>query len=378
MTEISIINENKFLKKISFEEKKFPTTNSLTKNLSKSTNKTLDYIFFVKIISAYGVIILHTNKYSFDNFTKDKKWIFFNLIEQFFIFAVPFFVLCIGATLVDFNEKYGLLEYYKRRFLKVVVPLVAWNVISYYYKIYFIKNFKNERTDIISLLNIFFQNKIYGLFYSFHVFITTYMIIPLLAYVEKSQKIKIYFYCFFILLITQSFIPYIISVFSIKLTWPYRIDAGYILYIFSGYIIQNYVFTKLTKIIIYMIGFFSFLIQVIGTHILAFKYNKVTWKHTGYLIFPTILYCNSLFLFIKEYSFILYKILNKNIIRKLGSLTIGLFFLHWPVIDFLKKYPFYIFNINIFSFYGGTLISIICFILTNILKKIPLIKYLVP
>ena len=31
-----------------------------------------------------------------------------NIIESLFYFAVPFFVLCIGATLLDFNEKYGI------------------------------------------------------------------------------------------------------------------------------------------------------------------------------------------------------------------------------------------------------------------------------
>ena len=321
----------------------------------KKRSQLLDYISFVKIISAYSVIILHTNQDSFFNFKKTKRWILINFIEHTFYYGVPFFVLCIGATLLDFNEKYGLIEYYKRRFLKVVFPLLVWNIISYYYRIYFVKNLIRQKFDIVYLLNLFFQSKLYGLFYSFHIFIITYMIIPLLAYVEKSKKIKIYSYCFFSLLITQSLIPYLMNILNIYLYWPYKIDAGYIIYIFSGYLIQNYIFSFRMKVVIFVFGFISYLIQLIATLVLSLKYNRLIQKHFGYLTFPTIIYCNSLFLFIKEYCFLLFKFVNKKIINKIGSLTIGPFFLHWPVIDFFNKYPFLLFNINIFTFYGGTI-----------------------
>ena len=372
MSEQSILNEKKIFNEV---EKKF--TQQKPENI-KINLQLLDYISLIKIISSYSVIILHTNPFFGDNFKNYKRWVISNFIEQFFHFGVPFFVLCIGATLLDFNKKYGLLEYFKRRFFKVVLPLIGWNIISYYYRIYFIKNLKREKFNVINLLNIFFQNKLYGLFYSFHIFIITYMIIPLLAYVEKSKKLYIYIYCFFALLITQSLIPYIIDIFHLNLDWPYNVSVGYIIYIFSGYIIQNYKFSKTLKIIMFIIGFFSFLIQLIGAYILTYRYGKVSLKHTGYLKFPTILYCNSMFLFIKEYCYLLFNVINKNIIYKIGSLTIGPFFLHWPVIDFLVKYPKIVFNINLFTFYGGSLICIICFILTYLLKKIPLIKYLLP
>ena len=369
------MNEKKYLK---IESSEFSLNNDINNKFNRKKYQLLDYISFTKIISAYAVIILHTNKDAFENFNKSKKWMFTNFIEQFFYFGVPFFVLCIGATLLDFNEKYGLIEYYKRRFFKVVLPLICWNIISYYYRVYFVKNLEVEKFNIINLLNIYFQNKLYGLFYSFHIFITTYMIIPLLAYVEKRKKIKIYFYCFFTLLITQSLIPYINDIFAFYVYWPYRIEVGYIIYIVSGYIIQNYVFSSLIKLLIYIIGLIAFLIQLLGTQILSYRYNKLIQKHVGYLRFPTILYCISLFLFIKEQFFLILKIVDKKILNKVGSLTIGPFFLHWPVIEFFTKYPNLIFHINLFTFYGGTLICIICFILTYLGKKIPIIKYLFP
>ena len=83
------------------------------RSVSKSKIKLLDYISLVKIISVYSVVILHTNGtfWAFDAQKTNKYWISANAIESIFYFAVPMFVLCIGATLLDFTEKYGLIKY---------------------------------------------------------------------------------------------------------------------------------------------------------------------------------------------------------------------------------------------------------------------------
>ena len=90
----------------------------------------INYISFAKMISSFGVVTLHINGgfWSY-NISKKKKWIVQNLYETLFYYSVPFFVLCIGATLLNFRERYGLYEYNKKRIIKVFVPLVGWTFI---------------------------------------------------------------------------------------------------------------------------------------------------------------------------------------------------------------------------------------------------------
>ena len=83
----------------------------------KNKQKIIDYIFFAKIISSYGVVVLHLNHFLSFNQKKEKKCIIENIYETAFYYSVPFFVLCIGVTLLDFNERYGLLEYNKKRII---------------------------------------------------------------------------------------------------------------------------------------------------------------------------------------------------------------------------------------------------------------------
>ena len=89
---------------------------------------------------------MHTNGafWCFDKQKYVEYWISANAIESIFYFAVPMFALWIGATLLDFNEKYGLIEYYHRRFIKVILPLISWNIILYYYRVYFLKSLQKK------------------------------------------------------------------------------------------------------------------------------------------------------------------------------------------------------------------------------------------
>ena len=340
--------------------------------------KIIDYIFFAKIISSYGVVVLHLNHFWRFSQKKKKKWISENIYETTFYYSVPFFVLCIGATLLDFNERYGLLEYNKKRIIKVFIPLLGWTSILYLYKVYILKNIPKIILNFSSIWNYFFSSKLYGIYDSLHIFLLTYMLIPLLAYIEKTQKIRIYTYYFFLLLSTQAFIPYIISLYGNKIVWIYKLNIGYLIYIFGGYIIQNYSFSFKAKIIIYMLGIFSFLIHLNGTKILTLRYKKIIILHKGYLNLPCILHSSSFFLFVKDNYYLITKIINKKYIQKIGSLTLGPFFMHLTVKETISKFIKIQKAISFNLLFHSLFIFSICIILSSILKKIPLLKILVP
>ena len=356
--------------------------NSSYKYLYNGSNKNqrFCYISLAKILAVYSVVILHTNiKFYYFNFETYKTyWISANLIETIFYFAVPFFALCIGATLLDFNEKYGIITYYKKRIIKLIIPLLSWTVITYYYNVYIIKNLKPIKFNFTDLWNLYYSHNVNSMFKSLHDFILVYMIIPLIAYVEKSKKIKIYLYCFIFLLLCQSFFPYIINVFHLNLYWIYNINIRLIIYIFAGYIIHNYNFNCSIIIIIYILGLYGFLIHLFGTKILTIKYKQIIILHKGYMNFPCVLYSCSLFLFIKENSSYISKFINQKYINKVGSLTFGPFFMHMPILNYISKLN----KVNEFSLnyrlYGGIIICTICLIMTYILQKIPILKYIVP
>ena len=172
----------------------------------------------------------------------------------------------------------------------------------------FFKKFTKKSLNFEKIWNLYFLNKINAIFGSFRSFLLAYIIIPLIAYVDRSRKIQIYSYCFITLIITRSLIPYLINIFNPNLSWPYSFNPGYIIYVFPGYIIQNFKFHISIKFLIYILGFIALLIHLYGTQILTLRYNRIINLHKGYFNVPCIIYSCSTFLFIKEYSYFLTKL----------------------------------------------------------------------
>ena len=70
--------------------------------------------------------------------------------------------------------------------------------------------------------------------------------------------------------------------------------------------------------------------------------------------------------------------MNKNFINKIGSLTLGPFFLHRPFLETIRLFPKLYNNLIFSSLLFSLIIFCVCLLLTYILKKIPILKYLVP
>lgn len=354
---------------------------------NKNNIKILDYISLVKIVSACLVILKHTNA---NYWIYNEYWISTNIMCSFCMCAVPLFALCIGATLLNFNEKYGIKEYWKRRIIKVIIPIIGWNIFYYFYRVYILQNFPKIELNFINIYRLYFENKLYGIISSLRTFIFGYMIIPLIAFIDKSKKIKLYSYGLIFIIINQSTIPYLINICynytnllnysrnKLYIKWPYNYNTGYLVYLFSGYIIQNKKFNCNFKLFLYAFGIFGLILRLKISKDLTLKNKKPDKTQINYLNLPIVLYSCSVFLFIKENSKYLFKLINPIYINKIGSLSLGPFFLHNLIITTLL----YLFKFNRFSFnfrfFGFILISMACFLLTFIIKKIPIIKCLTP
>ena len=357
-------------------EKNFLIINKILPNQERE--KKIVYISLSKIIASYGVIVLHLNHFWYFDLKKKKNWIIENIYETLFYFSVPFFALCIGATLLNFKERYGLYEYNKRRFIKVFIPLIGWTFILYLYKVYILKNIKKENFDFYSFWNYFFLSKVYHIFGSLQIFLKTYMLIPLLAYEEKKNRQKIYIYYFFFLLITQTIIPYLISLFGKKIVYIYKLDIGYLFYIFAGNIIHETKLSNKIIIIIYLLGVSSFIIQLIGTKTLSFKYKKIITLHKGYLNLPCIIYSCSLFLFLKENYHLFFSKLSIKYINKIGSLTLGPFFMHLPIQETIEKFTYFNKILSFHLLFKSFAIFSISIALSLLLKRINILNFLIP
>lgn len=372
------------------EEKVYFFNNKKSENdeyIVKSENKkskpaSLYYISLIMLIASFSIVIIHYNNFFFSiSYNSNKKsWTISNFLNILLIFAYPSIYLCIGIIFLNFNERYGLIKYFKKIIKRIIIPFIVWNIILYFYRIYYLKKILKKRRTFKYIWNLIFEFKLNSVLKAFRTFLIIFLIIPLAAYVENSNKLKIFTYCVIVLFFLQILIPYIIKLKDDTLRWPFSIDAKFIIYSFSGYIIQNYKINFIIKIIIYLIGICAFAIMFE-----TFKYLNIEEEYLSlniiqkYYLSPfCYIYTISVFLFIKENSYYIFKVINPYFFNKLSELAMGPFLLHIPIIDTLKK----IHKFNKFGLEYRILgcLGIICFSLfiTFIFRYIPLLKFLIP
>lgn len=335
-----------------------------------------NYISILNVLACIGVVILHTFE---TGYTSDANFVFEVLIRAIAYCAVPVFFMITGATLIDYRERYDTKTFFKKRLLKVIIPLIIWSII------YFIINFFKGKFSINDLsfkfvFEYFFLVKTNPIFWFFVVIIGIYLAIPVISLIPQESRRKAFLYIIIITFVFNQFLPDLF--YHLNLNYNYDLKfpltySGWISFIFIGYYIDKYEIVKKHRVIIYVLGIIGFLTMVVPTIFISYHKNESCSWFDEYYDAPCVLYSASVFLFFKS------KINNNQIVTKImpffnfvAPTTLGIYVLHIAIRDFLRYFYTY-------SYFGMNLvltlsILTICFIVVKIVQKIPGLRHIFP
>lgn len=335
-----------------------------------------NYISILNVLACIGVVILHTFE---TGYTSDANFVFEVLIRTIAYCAVPVFFMITGATLIDYRERYDTKTFFKKRLLKVIIPLIIWSII------YFIINFFKGKFSINDLsfkfvFEYFFLVKTNPIFWFFVVIIGIYLAIPVISLIPQETRRKAFLYIIIITFVFNQFLPDLL--YHLNLNYNYDLKfpltySGWISFIFIGYYIDKYEIVKKHRVIIYVLGIIGFLTMVVPTIFISYHKNESCSWFDEYYDAPCVLYSASVFLFFKS------KINNNQIVTKImpffnfvAPTTLGIYVLHIAIRDFLRYFYTY-------SYFGMNLvltlsILTICFIVVKIVQKIPGLRHIFP
>lgn len=335
-----------------------------------------NYISILNVLACIGVVILHTFE---TGYTSDANFVFEVLIRAIAYCAVPVFFMITGATLIDYRERYDTKTFFKKRLLKVIIPLIIWSII------YFIINFFKGKFSINDLsfkfvFEYFFLVKTNPIFWFFVVIIGIYLAISVISLIPQETRRKAFLYIIIITFVFNQFLPDLL--YHLNLNYNYDLKfpltySGWISFIFIGYYIDKYEIVKKHRVIIYVLGIIGFLTMVVPTIFISYHKNESCSWFDEYYDAPCVLYSASVFLFFKS------KINNNQIVTKImpffnfvAPTTLGIYVLHIAIRDFLRYFYTY-------SYFGMNLvltlsILTICFIVVKIVQKIPGLRRIFP
>lgn len=238
-----------------------------------------------------------------------------------------------------------------------------------------------SKISIKTILTILFTNGEETIYYFMFVIIGIYLTLPVISVLSEEKYRKVLWYAVITFFIFNSVLPTILdfcqipcnTYMMIQFTWP-------IFYCLLGFLLSHENFDKNTRILVYVVAIISIIFRYIVTYVLSTKEGKTDRILFQYSQFHAVFLASAVFLFIKNLKFDRIQKSEKicNIISKIASCTFGIYLIHMII----NYYELKIFNINIWSWQWRTfgIISTyaISLVIVYIIKKIPILKRLVP
>ena len=239
--------------------------------------KRIEYIDLANVISTFAVVILHTNG-CFWNFSRERYWLTANVIESLFIFAVPVFFMISSITLMDYQKKYDIKIYLKKRFSKTVIPFLFWTFMGLLFDTFFLHTVKVSDLTLKVLVDGFINNRFVQVYWFFMPLFGIYLSIPLFASIEEGKRIELFKYLFVVGFIFNATIPFLLSAFHLDITWPLNVNVviGYAIFVVMGYLIHKMDFTPNQRCIIYFLGLAGLLMHFGGTYYESYALGDVS------------------------------------------------------------------------------------------------------
>lgn len=340
----------------------------------------IEYISLASVLSAIAVVYLHANGCFWD-FSTARYWITANIIESIFYFAVPIFFMISGAMLIDFNKRYSIKEFFKKRIAKTVIPFIIWSFIGLLIEIYYIKCVNLSSVNLTYIINGLINGNLVQIYWFFIPLFCIYLSIPVFSLIPDENKKSIFIYVATFSFILNMLIPFIISVFNLPINYSISmiVGGGSLFFPLVGYLLHKYEISRKYRLILYLISIIGLLLHFFGTYYLSMDAGEVIRTFKGFTNVPSALYSIGIFVFIK---YDLIKIMKINIINKivhfLDFYTFGIYLIHWYLLEFLRI----TFNINntsiIYRLFSPIIVLIMSVIIIYLIRKIPIVKRIIP
>lgn len=316
------------------------------------------YLSLARVICAFAVVMIHTNG-CFYEFNIDKCWALANVLESGLGFAVPVFIMVSGATLMEYSKRYSTKEYFKKRFVKTVIPYLVWSMIG----------------NVLDVSGIFF------VYYFFLNLFGVYLCIPLFTFVKEEYKEKVITYVVVLSFVFNYFLPFFCTITGMNYAFKIPVDLAneFLIYALIGYLIYKKDISLKWRVVSYVCSLIGFALHIGGTYLYSMEAGAIDSTFRGYTNLPCFLASVGVFVFIKQIG---QKITNERVasaIEWFSGYTFPVYLIHFYVIELFMEVVFadYV-HMWIYKLTTPFITIMISVGIAWVIRKIPVIERLLP
>lgn len=340
------------------------------------------FLFFdwLRVLATIAVVTIHISAMfiTANYFDGKSSWLAANFFESFTRWSVPIFVMISGALILSDQREYTYKSFLVKRISKIFIPLLGWSIL--YFLFYFIQG--RVELNPIQFVSRFLNNGISVHFWFIYMLLGLTLVSPLLKLMLKNAAQKDLTY-FLVLWFYASVVSRVLeNVLGITFSMELFFVTDYVGYYILGYYLLTYELPLWLRKFLYF-GLIAGLLSTFAiTHFLTVRADgafQSFWY--GYHSPNVVLVSIGLFVLFKHS-----KIFNGEklpaIPNLLNTASFGIYLVHMMVLKFFADFlpQFWLTNSHaaIAIPYRVLVTVVISAAIVLIMKKIPVIKNLVP
>ena len=348
------------------------------------------YFSFLSVIACISVVFLHCNNVLW-TFPSGARFTSAVLIQCLNCWSVDTFFMLSGAKLMDYRERYGTGKYIEKRVVKTLLPYIFW--FSFATLLPYFSIDRSGAFPVLSLDFPFSPIEVYyfmsditfsEIYWFFIPLFTAYLLIPFFSLVKKRRN-AVFDLTIALLLLIYSFIPMLCAFFSVENVLAkytrFRLMPEYFAFVLIGYQLSHRELSKPLRRTIYFFGIAGFIASFCGTVIFLGKKSPVSEAFFGDMNLFTLMVAAAVFVFCRNLHFAEFRKTHPKLDRAaafLSECSFGVYLIHFYFVYYIPLWLSIDTGSLAWRTIGAVAVYIISVAAVYLLKKIPLIRRLVP
>jgi len=340
------------------------------------------WVDLIRVVAVFQVILVHL---SYVIFFKEEllssNWVAANFYDSLSRMGVPLFFMVSGYLLLGKREP--LADFFRKRFWKVGIPTLFWSVA---YLLWSVEAYRNGTMSplgiALSMLKAIYLGNVEIHLWFLYILIGIYLVVPILrVFVSAASRRDLTYFIILWFVATPLFeLAQRMLGFPTALVIP--VVTGYVGYFMLGYLLAELQLDRRGRILSIVGIILAVAVTFFGTNMLSAQAGPIDAYFYSYFSPPTVLATICGFFLLKDLGQKLGKV--GGLVRTVSATSFGIYLIHIFVVELLRKGAL---GFRLYAWMGPSVYMIpltalavffLSFVVVFVLRKIPVLKMLVP
>ena len=335
------------------------------------------YFDLLTIAACFAVVVLHCNG-AVHSFKPGAAWNQALAAEVLFFWAVPVFFMLTGANNMGYRKKRTTKAFLQRRMRKLLVPFAFWSLAAYLFHGLVFPG--NGSPSIFGFVEAFMANSIVPIYWFFFAIISLTLAMPVLSLLAERRSIL--WYIVIVQFVLGSVLPYLSRLTGIPWSMAFELSVanGWVMFAVLGYLLATEDIPKRARFALYELGVAALAFRYAYTFFNSYNIGDVERTLFSYDAFTGVLPAVAVFVLFKYIKWEKTPLVrHQKAVTAVSACAFGIYLIHIFILEDVLLGCFGLSLSRAFvRFVGPFIIFFSALAIVAILRKIPIVKEIIP